>query len=115
VNTNREGKLNIPGWLPAVLVALLIVLAVAMLGVVGLYLNTGSPFNTTYTIQPPPIEIPSDPTSLARGEETAQFLCAGCHGQDMSGQVLSEPVGDERAAPNLTAGCLAIQRGYRDR
>jgi mono/diheme cytochrome c family protein len=103
------------GPLRGILTVLLVLAGLAALGAGGLFAATQLRFDQTYRIEPAAVEIPADAASLARGEETAQFLCAGCHGADMSGQVISEsPMDGRAAAPNLTSGEGGIGATYAD-
>lgn len=103
------------GPLRGIGMVLLIVLGLAALGVGSLYAATQTRFTRTYSIQPAGVEIPSDGASIARGEETAQFLCAGCHGDDLGGQVISDSLLEGRAAaPNLTGGQGGVGAAYAD-
>jgi mono/diheme cytochrome c family protein len=92
----------------------LIVLGLAALGA-GACSPRRLRFDETYRIEPAAVGVPADAANIARGEETAQFLCAGCHGEDMSGQVISESLLDGRAAaPNLTSSEGGIGAAYAD-
>lgn len=93
----------------------LILLIVALLIVGGVYAVAQVRFDHVYSIQPAPVQIPSDEQAIEYGKELAAFSCAGCHGPDMGGQVMSESLLDGRAAPpNLTSGQGGIGATYGD-
>jgi mono/diheme cytochrome c family protein len=62
-----------------------------------------------------PRSIPSDPTSVARGEHLARAMasCAMCHGDDLGGRLIRPPgrIGT-LAAPNLTRGEGGLGRTF---
>lgn len=71
------------------LVGLLVVAAVV------LYFIGSSQLNKTRCIQAEAIVIPSDEAALARGEHLVKGpgLCAECHGQDLSGDIIFQEAG----------------------
>lgn len=79
----------------------LIVLAVG-----AVYAVSAARFNRIYDIQVEPVEIPTDPESIAYGEHIASIRgCKACHGDDLSGQAESGgPLVGVIAMANLTGG-----------
>lgn len=68
-----------------------------------------------YTIQPEAVVIPSDTASIQQGQQWANFLCAHCHGTDLSGTViLNDAIVGYLPAPNLTPGKGSITKGFTD-
>ena len=93
--------------------------AIIIIAVAALYFLTERRMNRQYTIDPPHVEIPSDPESIARGEHLARNVsgCVFCHAPDLGGHVLPEgelPPGSTLAASNLTPGRGGIGGTYTD-
>ncbi|MEP6620626.1 MAG: cytochrome c [bacterium] len=87
-----------------VLGGLLVLVLIAASGVYGF---SESRMRKQYTITPPPLTIPTDSGSVARGEHLARSIagCADCHGADLAGQVVvDDPALGRIYAKNLTAG-----------
>lgn len=97
------------------LIVFIVLFVLAGLGVVGVYAVSGTRLNKSYDIQPSAVPLPTDEGSLAYGKDTADFYCAGCHGVDFSGQVISaSPLDGVAAPPNLTAGQGGTGEVYAD-
>ena len=90
----------------------LVVIAVAVILAIGYFR-----FNKTYDIDVSGLEIPTDETSIARGEHLVQVVahCGYCHGTDFSGDIMidSGPEGVV-VAPNLTSGQGGIGASFTD-
>jgi mono/diheme cytochrome c family protein len=90
-------------WLGIVLGSIGGLLVILML---GLYFKTESQTNKIYDVKVESIEIPTDAESIERGKHLTDFLCAECHGDDLSGK--PNWVSIENLAvispPNLTSG-----------
>jgi mono/diheme cytochrome c family protein len=86
----------------------LLILVLLLVIVVGVgYARGAGAFSRSYEVNLAPIEIPTDQEALANGEYLATGLlaCTGCHGSDLSGQVLVDEAGFMTVyAPNLTGG-----------
>jgi mono/diheme cytochrome c family protein len=91
----------------------LIVIGVAAILIIG-YLR----FTKTYDIDVSGVEIPTDETSIARGEHLVQAVahCGYCHGTDLSGDYTVNKPGAEGivVAPNLTSGEGGIGASFTD-
>ena len=69
--------------------------------------------NKVYDVQPRPITIPTDSTSVAAGQKWAAVLCTGCHGENYAGtKFMDVPEIGMICAPNLTPA--GICKGYTD-
>jgi mono/diheme cytochrome c family protein len=58
-----------------------------------------------------PLDVPSDPDSVARGRQLAHVVaqCAQCHGDDLGGRLAADdPLLGRLYAPNLTSGLGGI-------
>lgn len=89
----------------------LIVLAAAALYFVGT-----SRLNRTFDYPPSNLTIPTDEASLANGKHFVDTLCAGCHGQDLSGVenwFNAGPIGTIDSA-NLTSGEGGVGQTFTD-
>lgn len=69
-------------WIGIVLGSVIGLLLVA--GIV-LYFIGWSRANKTYDFEPSNLTIPTDAASIELGKHRAEVLCAGCHGEDLSG------------------------------
>jgi mono/diheme cytochrome c family protein len=57
----------------------------------------------THDVVSPPLTIPDDPVSLARGEELVSLHCQSCHGPDLAGgPVFSDPAIGTINGSNIT-------------
>lgn len=80
----------------------LVVLAVVALLAVGYFR-----YNKTYNIAVPPLEIPTDAASIARGDHLVNAVghCAFCHGEGLAGAYMVDSSAEGIVvAPNLTSG-----------
>ncbi|HLE55595.1 MAG TPA: cytochrome c, partial [Rhodothermia bacterium] len=92
-------------------------MAIVVVAAAVLYFLGGSRLNTTYDIQIPPVAIPSDSASLARGHYLAEavMLCHDCHGADLEGHVIfDDPSIASIHASNLTKGRGGVGAEYTD-
>jgi mono/diheme cytochrome c family protein len=94
------------------------VVAVLIVGLVGyVYVASGRVMARTYVVTVPPVPIPSDPASIARGKYLSEkvALCADCHGQDLGGKVVEDNGAMGRlVASNLTRGRGGLPADYSD-
>lgn len=93
----------------------LVLLVVVSLG--GLYLYASAPLRDTYQIEPAALDIPAaDSTVLEKGAHIAAIReCTGCHGGDLSGEVMfDDAIMGTVASSNLTRGEGGIAREYSD-
>jgi mono/diheme cytochrome c family protein len=94
------------------------VVAIAAVGLVAyVYLASDSLMARTYTVDPPRVPIPADPTSVARGRYLVEKVaaCTECHGPDLGGKVVEDNVGMGRlVAANLTRGRGGLPADYAD-
>jgi len=100
-------------------------LGFGLLGLVGLvvivivivYAVSSRRMSKTYTVSDPPLAIPTDSTSIAKGQHFVQAIakCATCHGDDFAGKVVIEdPLMGRLYAANLTRGEGGIGASYSD-
>ena len=68
------------------------------------YFKGNSMVSRTYDIPAENIPIPTDAASLTRGKHFAQAICTGCHGADLSGQLMIQAPFATVYAANLTSG-----------
>ena len=64
-------------------------------------------FRKQYVLAPPPLAIPTDSASVARGEHLANTVafCVDCHGENLAGNtVVDQPILGRVFAANLTRG-----------
>jgi cytochrome c5 len=89
-----------------------------VLAAAGVYAVSEHRLSRTYDAEPPPLAIPNDSVSIARGRHltNAVLTCAVCHGEDGGGKVYADmgPVGVV-AGPNLTRGHGGIAAARSDR
>jgi mono/diheme cytochrome c family protein len=92
-----------------------IVLLLLALGVI--LVLSQRPINRVYDVAAPPVAVPTDSASIARGEHIGRAIakCVDCHGNDLAGSIFysSMPFG-LFPAPNLTTGRGGIATGYGD-
>ena len=98
-------------WIGIVLISLIgVVVAAAAL----MYLNGNARLNRTYDFPGSEIALPKDAESLEYGRHRVESLCAGCHGEDLSGKkdwFDAPPLGKIDSA-NLTSGQGGVGREY---
>lgn len=92
---------------------------VVLLVVVGaiLYFRGSSRIDRNYQINIDPIDTPSSPDAIARGQHLAISVagCSSCHGANLGGDVLFDDFGfGEVYAPNLTSGRGGVGAIYSD-
>jgi mono/diheme cytochrome c family protein len=86
-------------------IALGALVAVLVLAVLGLYVNSTMRLDKTYQVKAEPLTLPADSASIARGKHLTAILCVDCHGQDLSGtKLLDNPTIGSVHASNLTSG-----------
>ena len=94
------------------------VIAVAIVGLIAyVYVASRSVMARTYVVTAPPVAIPTDPASLARGKYLAEkvALCTDCHGADLGGKVVEDNVALGRlVGANLTRGRGGLPADYTD-
>ncbi len=90
------------------LVGLILVLAAVF------YLIGNARLTKTYNFPADNIIIPTDAVSIKRGQHLAKMLCAGCHGENLSGKTGWFPAGPMGSidSPNLTSGAGGIGKEY---
>jgi cytochrome c553 len=89
--------------------------AVVGFGAVAVYAASERKLRVTYDTSVPPVVVPTDGASIARGEHLARnvITCTLCHGKDLGGQVYSsDPMVGTVAGPNLTRGQGGLPAGY---
>lgn len=100
-------------WIGVVLgslIGLLLVMGAVM------FLLGNARFNKTYEFPSSEIVLPTDQASLELGKHRVQSLCAGCHGEDLSGiekWFNAPPLGTVDSA-NLTSGKGGVGAAYTD-
>jgi mono/diheme cytochrome c family protein len=90
-------------WIGIVLASLVGLLLIAG---VFLYFSGGARLDKVYDIPPTNLTLPTDTASIEFGKHRAEVLCAGCHGNDLSGVenwFNAPPLGTIDSA-NLTSG-----------
>jgi mono/diheme cytochrome c family protein len=103
--------LKLIGWIAA---GLLLAVS-ALVGYV--YAVSGARMSKSYTVSVPPLTIPSDAASIARGKYLADSVsqCVDCHGADLGGKIVENNFAMGRlAAANLTRGRGGIGARYTD-
>lgn len=101
-------------WLGVVLVGLggLVVIALVIV-----YAVSSRRIGKVYTFDDPPLTIPSDSASIAKGQHYVQAIakCASCHGDDLAGKVVLDDAAMGRLySANLTRGNGGIGAVYKD-
>ncbi|MFQ5550454.1 MAG: c-type cytochrome [Gemmatimonadales bacterium] len=92
-------------------------LGLLVLAMVVLYASGSARLDKIHEIQPEPIAVPTDESSIARGRHLVEALifCQECHGDDLAGKVfIDEPMMATVYAPNLTAGHGGVGATYTD-
>ncbi|MFL5502337.1 MAG: cytochrome c [Gemmatimonadaceae bacterium] len=101
-------------WVGRGLVALI---GLLLIGIVVVYALSTRRMNKVYTVREPPLAIPTDSISVAKGQHFVQAIgkCATCHGDDYAGKVITDdvPIGRVYSA-NLTRGSGGIGASFTD-
>jgi mono/diheme cytochrome c family protein len=87
--------------------ALAALVALVLVGAVAVYAASERRLRRTYDTTVPPVAVPTDSASVARGEHLARSVlsCTLCHGDDFGGRVyVSSSALGTIAGPNLTRG-----------
>jgi len=104
--------LKLIGKIVSSIIGLILIAATAVLAI-GYFR-----FHKTYDIDVSGIEIPTDETSIARGEHLVKAVahCGYCHGTNFSGDYIINNHGKEGivVAPNLTSGQGGIGASFTD-
>jgi cytochrome c553 len=103
--------LKVVAWIAAVLV----LAAGALVGYV--YAMSSARMSKAYTVSVPPITIPSDAASIARGKYLVEKVsqCVDCHDTDLGGKMVANDFAMGRlASANLTRGRGGIGARYTD-
>ncbi len=82
-----------------------------------MYLIGSSRLNKVYDVQVAAVPIPSGPAAIARGKHLVESigLCAECHGDNLSGDILEDdPLFVTLAPSNLTSGRGGVGGEYTD-
>lgn len=90
------------------------VVGVALLGVYGW---SEVRIGKTYDVESPPVAIPTDSESVARGRHLATIRgCVDCHGEDLAGRTFIDalPVMARLSGSNLTRGRGGVAEAYGD-
>ena len=89
-------------------VVVLLVIAATVIGLIG-----RSRLHAVPTLPPTTATVATDSSAVARGEHLVSIYgCRGCHGQDLSGQLMVDiPLG-RFFSPNLTAGAGGVGGSY---
>lgn len=98
-------------WIGIVLGSLI---GLAVIAVAALYLVGNARLSKTYNFPPSNLTIPTDAASIENGKHHVESLCAGCHGQDLSGIESwfdAGPLGTVDSA-NLTSGEGGVEREF---
>jgi mono/diheme cytochrome c family protein len=97
------------------LVAAIVLLIGGLIGYI--YYASGREMAKTYTVSVPPLTIPTDAASLARGKYIVErrSMCVECHNQDLGGKIVDDnfPMG-RLVSANLTRGRGGIGSTYSD-
>ena len=100
-------------------------IGIGFLGLIGLlviavvivYALTSRRMSKTYAVNDPPLAIPTDSASIAKGQHFVQSIakCATCHGDDFAGKVvIDDAVMGRLYSANLTRGEGGIGASYKD-
>ena len=92
-------------------------IVVLVVGTAVVYAESTRRLNKVYSFNDPPLVIPSDSASVAKGRHFVQAIgkCAGCHGDDLAGKITADNflIGRLYSA-NLTRGKGGIGSTYTD-
>ena len=101
-------------WL-GIIIGVIVALLITLVG--GLYFTGNSRLAQAEAVTVAMIDIPTDETALARGQQIADAisLCSDCHAEGLKGQVYVDeaPIG-VIPAPNLTSGAGGVGGTYTD-
>jgi len=87
-------------WIGIVVGGLIVVIVVAA---VGLSVAGNAKLHKTREVPSDTVAIPTDETSLARGEQIVTGVCSGCHAEDLTGMpLIDDPSIGTIYAANLT-------------
>ncbi len=92
-------------------------IVVVLLALTTIYAITSSRINRSYATEIPPVAIPTDSFSIARGKHLVETTgkCQECHGDDYSGKLtMNDAVFARLTSANLTAGKNGIGASYND-
>jgi cytochrome c553 len=92
-------------------------LIVIVIGLTSVYALSSRAISKQYSVTVPPLSIPADSASIARGRHiaTAVSQCVNCHGENLGGKVfVDNAVMGQLYAANLTPGKGGIGRSYSD-
>lgn len=106
-----------PKVLKYILLGLSALLGIVVLAAITLYVIGGARLHRHYDVTVAAITVPIDSATVARGRHLARAvtLCHGCHGDDLTGDVLvDEPLFATIYASNLTSGRGGIGASYTD-
>jgi mono/diheme cytochrome c family protein len=99
-------------WIGIVLGGLLVLAALALLGV---YVSAGQRLTRNYTVPVEAVAIPTGAAALERGAHRADVACQGCHGDNLAGgMVFDDPQLAHIEAPNLTLGAGGVGATFSD-
>lgn len=97
--------------------AAVVVVALAVVGVAGLYAWTNSELKVVRALPEHSFTAPSDSAAIARGEHVVRALskCVDCHTQDLGGgTMVNDPAIGRITAPNITTGRGGMLADYSD-
>lgn len=97
--------------------AVLVLLALVVLAAGVVYAASERRIGRRYETSVPPVDVPTDSASIARGEHLARAVttCTLCHGNDLGGAVYAnDPAIGTIAGPNLTRGRGGVGADYTD-
>jgi mono/diheme cytochrome c family protein len=82
-----------------------------MIAAIAVYALSERRINRHYAITPPPIVLPTDSASLAKGEHLVRSIgmCVECHGEKLDGRVMFDGPMAMVAARNLTRGTGGVE------
>lgn len=101
-------------WIGRILGGLVGLIVIAM---VAVYIISSARMNKSYAIAQDDIPVSDDPEAIARGKHLVTSIadCTGCHGPNLSGEVMVDDVAFGRlTSSNLTAGQGGVGSIYSD-
>lgn len=102
-------------WLGIVLASLAGILALA---VIVVYAISARRISTIYSFNDPPLSVPTDAASIAKGQHFVQAIgkCANCHRDNLAGKVVfDDKIMGRLYSANLTRGKGGIGSSFTDR